>query len=168
MVFLCYSKGVLEHIFWHFFKIFTCHCDLIIYKSLIYHFLTHFLYVNYHNLNVRCLKINIFYNGFCKHGGEVALIWTWPSSWIVGIKKCSSNTTWWSFWSWKFVVGSCHSTHWDATKPLPCWGCIHSLLMAMFIPLLWLLQLCFITFITFMHQNSHPYYTCLDVMFTIW
>jgi len=26
------------------------------------------LYVDYHNLNVRCIEINIFYNGFCMEG----------------------------------------------------------------------------------------------------
>jgi len=32
------------------------------------------------NLNARYIKINIFYNGFYKHGREVvALVWTRPS-----------------------------------------------------------------------------------------
>ncbi len=80
---------------WHFYKFFTCHCDLILCKSKIYHFNS--LYVDYHNLNVRCIKTNIFYNGFCRHGGEVALVWTCPSSWTTCIKKCSSNTIRWAF-----------------------------------------------------------------------
>ncbi len=78
------------------------------------------------NLNVRCIKTNIFYDSFYKHRGEVvAFVRTWPSSWIVGIRKCSSNTTIWAFWSWRFVVRSCQLTHWDATRPSPCWGYIH-------------------------------------------
>jgi hypothetical protein len=103
-------QGFFRTHFWHFYKIFTCHCDLILCKSKIYH-VCKSLYVDYHNLNVRCIEINIFYNGFCRHGGEVALVWTWPSSWIVGSRKCSSNTTRWAFWSWKFVLRSCHPTH---------------------------------------------------------
>jgi len=110
--------------FWHFYKFFTCHCDLIICNSKIYHVFNS-LYVDYHNLNVRCIVTNIFYNGFCRHGGEIALVWTWPSSWIASIGKCSSNTTRWAFWSWRFVVGSCHLTHSDTIKPLPCWSYIH-------------------------------------------
>jgi hypothetical protein len=45
------------------------------------------LYVNYHNLNVRCIETNIFYNGFCKHGGDVALVWTWPSRSITTLEN---------------------------------------------------------------------------------
>jgi hypothetical protein len=33
MIFLCYSKDVLEHIFDVFTRKFTCHCDLILSKS---------------------------------------------------------------------------------------------------------------------------------------
>jgi hypothetical protein len=89
-------QGCFEAHFWHFYKIFTCHCDLILCKWKIYHFLTHCMFI-ITNLNVRCIEINIFYNGFWKHGREVALVWTRPSSWIVGIRKCSSNTTKWAF-----------------------------------------------------------------------
>jgi hypothetical protein len=73
MIFWCYSKGVLEHIFDIFAKKFTCHGDLILCKSNIYHVFNS-LYVDYHNLNARCIEINIFYNGFCKHGREVAIL----------------------------------------------------------------------------------------------
>ncbi len=110
--------------FWHFYKIFTCHYDLILCKSNIYHIFNS-LYVDYHNLNVRCIETYIFYSGFCRHGWEVALVWTWPSSWTIGIRKCSSNTTKWTFWSWRFAMGSCHLTHWDTIRPSPCWSCIH-------------------------------------------
>jgi len=73
MIVLCYSKGVLEHTFDVFTKKFTCHCVLILCKSKIYHVFNS-LYVDYHNLNVRCMEINIFYNGFCRHGREVAFV----------------------------------------------------------------------------------------------
>ncbi len=95
---------------WHFYKIFTCHCDLILCKSKIY-LVFNSLYVDYHNLNVRCIETNMFYNGFYMHGREVALVWTSPSSWTASIRKCSSNTAIWAFWPWRFVVKSCHLTH---------------------------------------------------------
>jgi len=70
---------VFWNTFWHFYKFFTCCYDLILCKSKIYHVFNS-LYVDYHNFNVRCIETNIFYNGFCRHGGEVVLVWTWPSS----------------------------------------------------------------------------------------
>jgi hypothetical protein len=78
------------------------------------------------NLNVRCIEINIVYNGFCRHGREVVvLVWAWSSSWIISIGKCNSNPTKWAFWSWRCVVRRCPSTNWDETRPLPCQSCIH-------------------------------------------
>ncbi len=89
-------QGCFGAHFGHLYKFFTCHCHWNVCKSKIY-LVFNSLYVDYHNLNVRYIKINIFYNGFCKHGGEIALVWTWPSSWTTSIKKCSSNTTKWAF-----------------------------------------------------------------------
>jgi hypothetical protein len=104
MVFLCYSKGVLEHTF----DIFTNFSHVIVTKFYVSQIFTMFLI--HCMLNVEYIEINIFYNGYCKHGRKVALVWTWPSSWIVSNRKCSSNTTRWTFWSRKFVVGSHHSS----------------------------------------------------------
>jgi len=50
MIFLCYSKGVLEHTF-NIFTIFSCHCDLIIYKWKIYHVFN--MYVDYHEFECK-------------------------------------------------------------------------------------------------------------------
>jgi hypothetical protein len=44
MIFLGYSKGVLEHTF-DIFTNFSRHCDLILCKSKIYHFLTHYMFI---------------------------------------------------------------------------------------------------------------------------
>jgi len=58
--------------FWHFYKILTCHYGPIICKSKIYHVFNS-LYVDYHNLNIRCIETNIFYNGFYRHGRKFHL-----------------------------------------------------------------------------------------------
>jgi hypothetical protein len=63
MIFLCYSKGVFEYTFDIFTKFSHVICDLFRCKSKIYHVLNS-LYVDDHNLNVRCIETNIFYNGF--------------------------------------------------------------------------------------------------------
>jgi hypothetical protein len=161
-IFVLFQRYFGTH-FLHFFKIFTCHCDLILCKSKIYHVFNSW-YVNYHNLNVRCRKFNIFYNGFCKHGGEVAFVWTWPSSWTACIRKCISNTTKWVFdhenLLWEIVIqhiGMQHGPHLVEVAFIVGWW-----------PCSYFLQFYFITFITFMHQDLHTYYTCLDVMFNIW
>ncbi len=92
-----WSSCVIPRLFWNilltFLQIFhmSLH-NLILCKSKIY-YVFNSLYVHYHNLNLSCIETNIFYNGFWKHGGEVALVWTWPSSWIARIKNCSSNTS---------------------------------------------------------------------------
>ncbi len=44
--------------FWHFCKFFTCHYDLVLCMSKIYHVFNS-LYVDYHNLNVRCIETKL-------------------------------------------------------------------------------------------------------------
>ncbi len=69
MIFLCYFKGVLEHIY-DIFRNFSHVIVTYFYVNEIFiMFLSCMLIIT--NLNVRCIKINIFLNGFCKHGGEV-------------------------------------------------------------------------------------------------
>jgi hypothetical protein len=96
MIFLCYSKGVLECTFNVFTKLSHVNVTLFYVSERFTIFLTCMLIIK--NLNVRCITINIFYNDFCKHGGEVvALLWTWPSSWTTCIGNYNSNITRWHF-----------------------------------------------------------------------
>jgi len=159
------------------------------------------MYVDYHKFECKVHRNSYFVQWFLLAWREaIAFVWTWPSSWIVGIGKCSSNPTKWALWSWRCVVRNCPSIDWDATRPLPCQSCIHPHNLGVWfhswqrksrwwkmlifckkhiinldndLQQLWVNSVFefswfkFLTSMTFLPQDLHMYYTCIDVMFTI-
>jgi hypothetical protein len=75
------------------------------------------LYVDYHNLNVRCIEINIFYNGYCRHGGEVALYEHGHQDELHALKNVVQTPPDGPFdhenLFWEIIIR-------HATRPLPC------------------------------------------------